>query len=373
VNEEKEGSAPKPPVRGLRLAAFAFLPLVIGWAVMEGLAFVYFAVGPSAREAHPPIIYGLHPYRIYELVANRTDESGHASHNSHNLRGRDLPTTKPADTVRIVCLGGSTTYGVGATTDSHTYPAHMERFLRERYAQAGFAVEVINGGHPAYASLESLILFQTRLLDFSPDVAILHNSLNDAWMATNFSTYAGDYSHGRHTFGPLGPSTWEYSPLLSLLFAGATSPRNPYAPNRQADLIRLMHHPWGDMKPLSKAAEQERARQAADVLERNTLAFISIARGNHAIPVISTETSRDDGNFYWRVLTGCNERLRTIAARESVALVDFAREMPWNPRAFFDPCHLRDRPDGLELKGKIFADALIRAGVVERAARQVRK
>jgi lysophospholipase L1-like esterase len=373
VGDEKEIRKPKPAIRGLRLVVFAFLPLAIGWLAMECLALLYFWVGPVARRPRPQMIYSPHPYRVYEHIAGRTDESGHASHNSQHLRGRDFAATKPAATVRIVCLGGSTTYSVGATTDTHTYPAHLERLLRAHYAKAGFGIEVINAGHPGYTSLESLILFQTRLLDFSPDVAILHNCLNDSWMATNFQTYASDYSHGRHTFGPLGPRSWEYSPLLSLLFARATTPLNPYAANRMVDLIGLMHTRWGDVKPLDVQARQERTRLAVEVLGRNVLSFVAISRANGVIPILTTETACDAGDFYSQVLAACNDRVRAIAAREAVALVDFAREMPWNPRSFYDVCHLRDRPDGLEHKGRIFANALIGAGVVEQAARPGRR
>jgi len=371
VRDEREIRSPKSAIRGLRFVFFAFLPLAIGWLAMEGLALAYFSFGGGRGQPRAQMLFVAHPYRIFEFIPGRTDESGHASHSSQRLRGRAVPTEKPAATVRIVCLGGSTTYSIGATTDTHTYPAHLERFLRQHYANAPFAIEVINAGHPTYTSLESLILFQTRLLDFSPDITILHNTLNDSWMATKFRTYASDYTHGRHTFGPLGPHAWEYSPLLSLLFACVTTPFNPYAPNRSVDLVGMIHSRWGDVPPFDAKARQERAQLAAEAVGRNALSFVSVARGNNVIPVLATETARDERSFFTQVLTSCNERLRTIAVGGSVVLVDFAREMPWNPRSFYDICHLRDRPEGLERKGRIFADALIRAGVIDQAARRI--
>ena len=369
MGNDKPIRNPQSAIRNLRLLVFALLPLVIGWLAMECLALAYFSFGAGRRQSRAQLIYAPHPYRIFELAAGRTDESGHVSLNSQGLRGRNFPVAKPASTVRILCLGGSTTYGPGATTDTHTYPAHLERFLREQYADASFAIEVINAGHPAYTSLESLILFQTRLVNFSPDIAILQNAINDAWMATVFRTFAGDYSHGRHSFGPLGPHAWEYSPLLSLLFARTTTPRNPFAPNHAVDLLKMINNRWGEGFSLDGPARQERAALGADVVERNTLSFVATARGNGVIPVIATETSRAEEGFYNQVLAACNDRVRAVAAREGVILVDFAREMPWNSRAFYDPCHLRDRPEGLEQKGRIFAQALIRAGVIERRVR----
>ena len=351
-----------------RLLVFAFLPLMIGWMALECLAFAYFHLRSGFLKPRPQLMFMPHPYRVFELAPDRIDQSGHASHNSKGLRNPDFAEIKPPGTVRIVCLGGSTTYSIGATTDTHTYPAHLERFLRQHYAQTSLTVEVINAGAPTYSSLESLILFQTRMLEYSPDVAILHNSLNDAWVATNFTTYSGDYSHARHTFGPLGMRVWECSPLLSLLFARSTTPFNPHTPNPGVDLVAMIHYKWESEIVRGPKAREERANESADVLERNAVSFIATARGNGIIPVLATETWRDTGGFNSRVVSLFNERLRTVAARERIPLIDFAREMPWNPRAFFDMCHLSDRPDGLERKGKIFADALIRAGVIEQAA-----
>lgn len=350
-----------------RRILFSFLPLIIGWVVMEGLVLAYYLLAPTAPSKERHMLYSPHAYRNYQLTPNVVDLEDHSSHNAHGLRGRFLPLYKTTGTIRIACLGGSTTYNTSATTDSRTYPARLETVLREHYSSAPFVIEVINAGHPAYTSLETLVLFETLVLDFSPDVAIFHHGLNDTWEGTQFPNFQGDYTHARHTFGPLEVRAWEYSPLLTFLFRKATSPFNPYAPNRSVDLIRLIHNETDDTKKLSQAQRQERVRRCIDTLERNVLTFLALARGNGVIPVLSTMSSRQAENLYGDALLAWNERLRVIAKRESVAFVDFANELPWDPRAYYDTIHLRDRPEGLGRKAKIFADVLIRERIIEQA------
>jgi len=352
-----------------RSVVFALLPLVSLWLGLEALALVWFLWGPSSKAPRPKMMYAPHPYRVYHLVPGTTDERGTAHHNRFGLRGRDFPARKPPATIRIVCLGGSTTYCSAATTDSHTYPGRLEQFLRRRYAGAPFKIEVINAGHSAYTSLESLVLFETRMLDFSPDVAIFHNAVNDLWEATQFRGFASDYSIERRTFGPMRAKVWEYSPLLTILFRRATTPFNPYAPNKMVGLMSMIHHPINPL-PNDRAVWAERARLSADVLERNIRSFIAVARGNGVIPVLSTMSCGSKGSLFYEGIRVCNERIRRLAAAESVVLVDFASSMPWNSRIFYDDCHIRDRPEGLERKGRIFADVLIREGIIEKAARR---
>jgi len=354
-----------------RAIVFALLPLGIGWLAMEALALAYLLLAPNARAPQPDGNVVPDPYRAYRFAPGMADQNGWGSRNSLAFRGREFSASKPPGTLRIACLGGSTTYSPGATTDTHTYPAHLERLLRGHYAGRPFTIEVINAGHPGYTSLESLILFQSRVLDFSPDVAILQSGLNDAWVATLLPDFASDYGSARHALGPIGPYAWEYSPLLTLLFEARTTLRNPYGPSRLLDLVRLMQVPPKSI-PTDPESMNRRARESADAFGRNVRTFLATARGNGVIPVVATESVGQWG-VVQSVVPFCNERLREIAARESVALVDFAREMPWDSYAFFDPCHLRDRPEGLERKGRIFADALIRAGVIEQAAARLKQ
>jgi hypothetical protein len=352
-----------------RLLLFAILPALIGWIACEAVLISCFWLGLAFHQKTPQLLCEPHPYRTYTSVPHSIDKTGYRSHNAYGLRGPDFPAAKPRNTIRIACLGGSTTYSPGATSDTRTYPAHLERFLREHYAGRPFTIEGINAGLPGYTSLDSLILFQTLVLDFEPDVAIFHCGINDSFNAIYYANFESDYSHSCKTMPPMTPQLWEHSPLLTLVLAKRTTPGNPYRPADWFDTLRLTHHPFRVPKR-DEAFWLARGAELTAAFERNMISLIAVARANGIIPVLSTMSYVPEKTYYPAFVNACNERVRAIARAQSLTLVDYGREAPWNDVDFFDLCHEVDAPGaGLERKGRIFADALIRAGIIDQAWR----
>ena len=131
---------------------------------------LYFQV--SHLEVHearsdPGILYGLRPGAA-ALVAGRR-----ISVNSFGMRDRPRRREKPAGVFRIVCLGGSNTYGA-AVDDGETYPAFLERLL-ERDHPGRF--EVWNAGVPAHTLAQNAASAEEILRLYQPDLLIfqVHN------------------------------------------------------------------------------------------------------------------------------------------------------------------------------------------------------
>jgi hypothetical protein len=244
----------------------------------------------------------------------------------------------------------------------------MERLLRERYRNAPFRIEVINAGVDCYNSLESLIYFQTRLLDFSPDIAISHQGINDMWFMLAARGFRSDLTHARRTFAVPPRKWWQYSPFLSCCFARNTL-NNPYYPARVVNLNLLIVTDPGMFENPENAPGVELEPEMAATFERNTRSFVSIARGNGIIPVVSTQALQDSpggGGRWTRAMERVNRVTRDVVASESVGLIDLAQLMPWNPVDYYDNCHLKDTPGGLGRQAQIFADGLIAMRAVER-------
>lgn len=345
------------------------LAALAAWILLEAIAFVIFAIG-GARGADPvTLLYKAHPYRVYELIPGARSSNGAVSINSLGFRGPEFDKVKTTGTVRIACLGGSTTFSDAATTDAHTYPARLERMLRDHYAgqSAAFGrIEVINAGVPGYTSLESLIHFESRVLDYTPDIAIFHHGLNDAIFMARFKNFVSDYTHARKVFYAPKPHVWEHSAVLSLVFPRFRSATNPYRSSTLAQLTLV------DPARLNvPEAEQRRCfdPKRLDIFARNVRNFIYVARGHGVTPVLSTVVIAPSEGFFAEVVGQVNDRLRQTAAQLSVPCIDVAREMPWSQGLFVDTCHPNEK--GLEREGRIFADQIIREGLIEKAGSRI--
>ena len=116
-------------------------------------------------------------------------EADEVSINSLGFRGDEFTEIKPDDTYRIFLLGGSQMFGTGATSDDTTIPGYLENYLVNE--DNSFTIEVINSGLKGVDSRKELLLLQNILLDFTPDLVIVYDGLNDL-RAGNFSTQVLD-------------------------------------------------------------------------------------------------------------------------------------------------------------------------------------
>jgi len=101
--------------------------------------------------------------------------------NSEGTRGAEFSPAKPPNTIRIVSLGDSKTYGWGLA-EAETYSKRLEKLLQERVGGQR-QVEVINAGVNAYSYPQMLAYFRHTALKYSPDMVII----GDANLWSQFS------------------------------------------------------------------------------------------------------------------------------------------------------------------------------------------
>jgi lysophospholipase L1-like esterase len=100
--------------------------------------------------------------------------------NSLGFRGDELSLEKPANTLRVACIGASTTYCPEVSSNDAAWPARLQALLRTRYPQ--IQVEVINAGIQGIQASDSLKNLKYRVLPLRPDVVIFYEAHNDlAW------------------------------------------------------------------------------------------------------------------------------------------------------------------------------------------------
>jgi lysophospholipase L1-like esterase len=111
------------------------------------------------------------------------------THNSLGFRGSEVSLNKKAGIIRVVTLGGSSTYCVGVS-DNETWPYLLEKKLGDGW-------EVLNLGVPGYNSVENLIQTALQLQELSPDIAVFYEGWNDIH-CIHIKNLKSDYSdfHG---------------------------------------------------------------------------------------------------------------------------------------------------------------------------------
>ncbi len=92
------------------------------------------------------------------------------------IRGREVPKQKTPGVQRVMCCGGSSTFGVNLPPEQ-AWPAIAEQVLHGN----GCTVELLNAGEPGYTIFQIKMLLEYYLLpDYHPDGVILYVGYNDS-------------------------------------------------------------------------------------------------------------------------------------------------------------------------------------------------
>ena len=91
----------------------------------------------------------------------------------------EISIAKPADTIRIVFLGGSSTAGTGVNLkDTDTWPWKTVEMIR---AKTSKKVDFINAAAGGYCSFESYGRLWSRIRYFSPDIVVVYHGWNEMY------------------------------------------------------------------------------------------------------------------------------------------------------------------------------------------------
>jgi lysophospholipase L1-like esterase len=285
-----------------------------------------------------------HPFTNYRLNPDYRSRDGRSRHDALGLRGPEVAIPKPAGTYRIVCIGGSTTYTT-VPADSDTYPAQLERILRERYGDA--QVEVLNAGVGGWSSWECLIDLELRVIDLQPDLLVVYHGINDVHpRLVPPDRYRGDDTGLIHQWQP-GEAWWEHSVLLRVLGVKLGFARG----NTVHDLMKVKYSGLDFEDCLD--------RNPPVYFARNLESTIAIARHFHVNLMLATFAGcAGIGDFiavpaYQRAIREGNDVIRAAATRNDVPLLEFSTAMDPDPRLWTDGQHVNEK--GAKVMAEIFA------------------
>lgn len=357
--------------RGVRRTAFVLAPLAVAAALVEvGLRW-WFPVAPAGvRWVLSPAAAGTgveggayrpHHYTLYTLNP-RPGSAGTPAHHPLGLRdGRDLAPDPSA--VRVVFLGGSTTYTVGVPEDSRIFTARLERRLNASLAgPLGVRrFEVVNAGLPGATSAENLVRLALLVSEVEPDLVVIQHGLNDGW-ARAAGGIEPDYANYRRSWGR--PAAFPPGRPIAAGVAGWLRGRSMAASLAVGGLRLLPVPAVGDFvrHPGERMTGRGLDGSTTRYFERNTRFMIAVARSLGADVVLATmAVSRDLDRIPRRAVAEHNAVLAAVAARDGVRLFDFAAVMATDAGHMPDGRHVSQA--GSDLKADLFHDFLLDSGI----------
>jgi hypothetical protein len=179
----------------LKILNFHYQSGIFGWIIYQS---EYKRVLPNEnapteisifwRESDDPIFHGeLIPnhYQFFEGFTAKLNRSV-IKINSDGFRDREYSIEKPNNTIRIIVLGDSVTFGWGINV-SDTYPKVLERMLNNDL-NTTINFEVLNFGVPGFNTLEEIHLLEKKGFKYNPDVVIIGYVAGDAENNTKLKT-----------------------------------------------------------------------------------------------------------------------------------------------------------------------------------------
>ncbi|MFH1998982.1 MAG: SGNH/GDSL hydrolase family protein [Planctomycetota bacterium] len=322
-----------------------------------------------------------HPYLAYCLKPGwHTPEDSKAEQKSHNLfglRGPEIAYEKPAGAYRIVCLGGSSTYGNSPSCDEATWPARLEHRLREAYPDK--TIEVINGGAPGWSTFESTVNLAFRMVDFAPDLVIVYHSINDMRCAL-YKEPRPDNTHWRQPWPTFRPSPLE--PILEKSICYLVWRK--YCTRYLEDRSDINFNAIVDPPPGNTDWYASDAAKISPVgfksFRRNLVSIAAIARAHGAKVMFGTQaldeqdiTSPKSGANQIHAMHLMSRILKEVASEQKIMLVDAEKTLedearkqagdPGKAAIFTWEVHLTD--EGADLLAKTFAERILSEKLID--------
>jgi len=263
--------------------------------------------------AAPPIPFAMigHPFAGYALNPDHPDHDG--------IYRRTGATAGPNKT-RIVCMGGSSTYGTRVAWQD-AYPAALQRELGDGY-------EVRNAGAIAYTTAHIAGLLANEIVHDGADMVLLYVGFNDVAMRAGYDGYRDDYSHALRVYDDRGP--------LNL---------------------------YRTRKPQGATTTANIGSSTSDAFARNMQSIVAICRAHDIEPILIYQATAfkakpddvDDPSTWASLHAEQMGVVQRIAENVGVRTID-VREMDDNPEYFTDCLHMTAA--GNARRAALISDAL---------------
>ena len=298
---------------------------------------------------------------------------GVEQHNCDGYRGSRIPLSRNKK-LRVLCLGGSTTYGLGVDSPSQTFPAQLEILLNAFIPQDSIlsgrytSAEVLNAGLEAGTSAEELQQYLFKYSYYRPDMVIVNSGVNDAQVAANASdSFQLDYTHYRRLNFHMEPlaapgwwmlRSWFFSYLSIRLFYNDFSGRqDEFAHQREATFPLWSTVNMDSLLRLGQYTSYPFFKNTRTLFERVKADRVLLL----TVPnILNPRSGLVMGNSSYSALTELNASLSKKLTEEAGGIVvPFTFDSIKNRAWWIDDCHLT--AEGEANKARVLLPVVLQA------------
>jgi lysophospholipase L1-like esterase len=339
-----------------RRALFAVGLFILGMSLLEaGVRMVQRWRSPSVAGGAMDNVGGLYmhhpllgPIPRPGAVVSTGETEVHV--NSLGFRGEDFETGKPGSWMRILCLGGSTTFDPRVTRDDKTWPSQLQGLLRARHGVP--RAEVVNGAVSGYSLARTIVDFSLRSLDVQPDWVVCAPGVDDIALPPGVGASFGAVDPSG--ISPSDAPWWRRILACSALY-------------REMDerLLQSRRRRFGNNLGAPIARSDVLDPDALAAFDRNLQTLVGICRAHGIrLALVTARTAyapmqpvdeqyrlaRDDLMAHphlslhglYLAYHEINQRIRRIAGSYDLILIDQAQELPAGEMHFKDSIHFND-------------------------------
>ncbi len=293
--------------------------------------------------------------------------------NEFGWRGESLPLDKAPDTIRIACVGASTTASPGLEID---YPRLLQHWLGLWAASQGLEVrfEVINAGREGIGAADIEAVVRHEVLPMEPDLVLYYEGANDFQPCSQveLEQTAGPIPHAERDIGPrptrsARPALARYSAMGERLARLAAAPEGlPEWPKPAQRLPPGAARDDPDLARVLTALDTIRAATADAGAELVVFSFATMVHdGLRLDPWDDASLFEHLNVHYWpcsyasleEAFAAQNHALAGWAERSSTTWFDVAAQMPPWPGLYTDTFHLSRA--GLQVRTWIMFEELV--------------
>jgi len=159
----------------LRLVFLVALAFTMLGVIETGFILYDLRTGALSIYRAPDLSFGIRSWAVHHELRPGYSSPG-VRINSFGLRSPEIAVPKPANTIRVLLLGDSFTFGM-RVADDQTFGRRLEERLRGKFGTA--RVEVVSAGVLSYCPLLEYLQYRLRLHVLAPDLVVLNFDMSD--------------------------------------------------------------------------------------------------------------------------------------------------------------------------------------------------